>query len=379
MIVQMETGIREDDPQTQEVVRVAQELGLNPRIEVNKGAQYEVTEVHLLDGEVQTRTIPEHVFRLLTGVNDVRRVTPSRVSLAANGGAMAHQISLGSIEVGKGLPCQLIAGPCAVDQHIEELVERLVEDHGIKLIRGGCWKPRSQPDSFIGYGKEAVAWLLAAAKKYSVEAVFLEVMDETHLNDVSAICDQVGYQGVIVLWVGARTENQNLLVKLGRQTRFPVMLKNPLEGSFGDWIKRAEFVLAGENHYGPDGQLIVEKSLAQGNDQILLCSRGVAERGDGRVYRFDPHHHWIQIARQGFWPPVGVDPSHSAGTMKDDLVLTNLEAALIYKPDFVLLEVYFDSEKGYRPLVDGQQAVPLSRLHQVRAMITEHNRRHFPV
>ena len=312
----------------------------------------------------------------MSGVDNVRRVTPSKVSLASNGSS-AHRISLGSIEIGQGLPCQLISGPCTVDEHIDGLVGSLVEDHGIKLIRGGCWKPRSSPHSFPGYGKEAVKWFLTAAKKYKVEAVFTEVMDETHLNDVIEICDEVGYEGVVVLWVGARTQNINLLFKLGRQTRFPVMLKNGLTGSFDDWITRAEFVVAGETHFGNGGELIAERSLSQGNDQIVLCSRGVQEEGTSGVYRFAPNHHWIHVAKKRCWAPVGVDPSHSAGTTEDDLVLFNLAAAMIYHPDFALVETYYDESSGHTPLCDAQQAVPLAEIHKFQSLIKAHNNTQF--
>src|SRR3989338_10400148 len=120
-----------------------------------------------------------------------------------------------------------------------------------------------------------------------------------------------------------------LLRKVGRQREFPVMLKNPIGArSVADWAERAAFVLAGETHFDESGALIADQSLSQGNDQILLCARGVKEDDAESRYRFDPRHHWISTAREKYWPPVGVDPSHSAGALVDDLVLKNLEAAL---------------------------------------------------
>jgi len=374
MIIQMDPGIGKEHSLTQAVVALAQELGADTTVHETAGTGTMVAEVYLLDGKNRACTLPEHSFRQMSGVCQVRRVTPSAVSLVANG-SKPHHINLGTFEIGNDLPCCLIAGPCTVDRHIDELVGRLV-DNGIRLIRGGCWKPRSNAWSFPGFGKKAVQWLLAAAQKHGVEAVFLEVLDETHLLDVQQIQRQVGYQGKIVLWVGARTDNQNLLRKLGRQKDFSVMIKNPLQArSIAEWANKAEFVIAGERNFNDDGQLIAEESLKQGNDQIMLCSRGVDSDDEDSSYRFEPRHSWITAAREKFWAPVGVDPSHSAGTMKKDLVLHNLQAALIHQPAFALVETYFGDER--KPLCDADQALPLARLPEVITMINQHNQAHF--
>ena len=375
MVVQMTAGISEKDERTLAVAQAAVRLGLKPDIRLITGTETSVVSVWLLDGEkVRACTIPEHTFRVMPGVDSVRRVTPSAVDLAINGGVINHRIKLGEIEVGNDLPCLLIAGPCTVDRNIDELVGALVQS-GIRHIRGGCWKPRSNAVSFPGFGKRAVGWFMEAAAKYSVSTIFIEVIDETHLIDVQQIQQEVGYAGQVVVWVGARTSNQNLLRKLGCQKRYPVMIKNPVRArSIREWINLAEFVIAGERHFDEEGSLIAERSLVQGNDQILLCSRGVEHNDEESPFRFAPCHEWITAVRRRYWPTVGVDPSHSAGTMLDDLVLRNLEAALVHQPAFAIVEVYFDGQRG---LCDADQAVPLCRLHEVQAMIAHHNQRHY--
>ncbi|MFH1392405.1 MAG: hypothetical protein ABIG90_01850 [bacterium] len=375
MIIQMQVGIGVEDARTQAIKSIAEKQGLKTEIRATRGREASVTEVYLIDGEqVEACTIPEHVFRQMLGVERVNRVTPSRISLVVNRGTDAYRIQLGSVQIGKGLPCQLIAGPCAVDVHIDELVGRLVVEHNITKIRGGCWKPRSSPYSFPGFGKKAVSWFLKAAKQYAVEVVFIEVMDETHIGDIQEIRNVVGYDGQIVLWIGARSYNPVLLQKLGRQWEFAVMIKNPIRArSVGEWIKLAEFVLAGERHYDNQGKLIPEQSLEQGNDQIMLCSRGVEQDDVESAYRFDPRHHWIRTVHDRYWVPCGLDPSHSAGTMQNDLVLVNLKAGLLEMPDFVFLETYFDNADNRQALCDSQQAVPLARLSEVQTIIAEHN------
>lgn len=379
MIVLMQAQVGKDDARTQEVVRVAEELGLQVEVTTISGTIAEITEVHLKDGEtVPACSVPGHVFRQLKGVDRVNRVTPSRISLVANGDFAHHYVEIGSVKIGKGLPCRLIAGSCTVDRHIDDLVARLVHKHGITRIRGGCWKPRSDALSFPGFGERAVNWFLKAAQLNGVESVFIEVMDSRHISVIREIRGKVGYRGQIVLWVGARTHNPDLMQVLGRQLEFPVMIKNPIRMTrIGEWIGQAERVAAGERHFDDSGSLIPEQSLSQGNDRILLCSRGVQEDDPDSIYRFAPRHHVISAIHKRYWPPVGVDPNHSAGTMEDDLVLTNLEAALIHKPDFVMLEVYFDDDDDRKALCDARQAVPLSRLHEVQKMLAGHNRKHF--
>lgn len=371
MVVQMSAGKMAKDPETEAVISLAMQLGLQTKVNTTKGTGSTVTEVYLLDDTARACTLPEHIFRQLPYVDIVRRVTPSAVSLAVNGHA-GHSIQVGSMRIGNNQPCVLIAGPCAVDKRVGDLAEG-VRSIGCSILRGGCWKPRSNPYSFPGFGKKAVRWLLQAAKAHAFDGVCIEVIDETHLVDVTRIADEVGYEGTIILWVGARTDNQILLRKLGRQRRFPIMLKNPIRmRTIDEWIDRAAFVIAGEVHFDESGKLIPELSTEQGNDQILLCSRGVEHTDEKSLYRFDPHHEVIASVRRRYWTPVGVDPSHSAGTMQDDLVLRNLQTALIQEPAFALIETYFNECNG---LCDAKQAIPLSRMHEVVDMLEQHNRR----
>ena len=375
MIIQMEVGLAADTEEVRRVMREAQDYGLIAIPQENQGTNFCIVQIHLQDGKTKARTIPEFAFCNLPGVANIIRVTPSAISISANGTGKSHCIKLGSSSIGHGFPCQLIAGPCTVDQHIDKIIGRLVE-MGITYIRGGCWKPRSDPFSFPGFGKKGVRWLLEAAKNHNVEAVFTEVIDSTHISDIEKIQKETGYEGKIVLWVGARPSNPTLMQKLSRQKQFPVMVKNGIrDRSVAEWVARAEPLLVGEKHWDEDGQFIEALSLGQGNDQILLCLRGVENTDPQSTFRFAPNHEWISVARaRKYWAPIGVDPSHSAGTMENDLVILNLESALVHKPDFVLLETYFDPHEG-KALCDAKQAVPLSRMAEVQKIVASHNKK----
>lgn len=371
MIVHMEVGIGQESVEVQRVVEVAERYGLKTETRTKEGTIHTATLVYLLDGTTQACTIGEYVFRQMPGISSVVRVTPSRVSIVANGAY--HRVHIGSVEIGKGLPCQVIAGPCVVDRHIDEIVGELAR-YGVTTIRGGCWKPRSDPHSFPGFGKKAVKWLLSAAHRYGISAVFTEVMDETHINDIREIRREVGYDGDIVLWVGARTYNPNLFAKLGRQREFGVMIKNPLRAeSVEEMARIAEFILAGELHFDENGSLIKDQSLTAGNDRLLLCCRGVEHRDSKSPYRFLPHHHWIEAAKNAYWTPVGFDPSHSAGTMRNDMVLRNLQDGLRYDPAFAIVEIGYPTGDSRRPLCDAEQAIPLDRISEVLSIVRNHN------
>lgn len=380
MIIQMQTNIVQDDPRVGAVVEKAKSYKVQPEVRGELGARYGVVEIHLKDGEkTKTSSLSEHIFSQMPGVAAVHRVTPPKITLAANGTADAKHVKLGPNNVvGAGLPSRVVAGPCTVDQHVIGVIEKLAE-LGITMVRGGCWKPRSQPYSFPGHGEQGVRWLLKAAKEYRMEAVFIEVIESAHIAVVSRVKAEVGYAGTVVLWVGARTQNSILLTELGKQHEFPVMLKNSISATgVQNLFERAEWVLAGSNYWNNDGTLSVKRSMLPGNDNLILCLRGTEKTDPLSPYRFQPNHGWAETLRTRSWAPIAIDPSHSAGTMANDLVLKNLAMALQYDIDLVMVEGGYPAngfgEDGFRGLCDVEQSIPLERMGEVIAMVERHNR-----
>lgn len=378
MIIQMHAGIRKEDPRVTEAMNKARAYGLKPKVSMVEGSHYEVVEIYLKDGSMQTSALSDHLFSALPGVETIRRVVPPKVTLFKNGDRDGKHFALGSTTIGAKLPCRLVAGPCTVDTNITEIAQKL-KHLGITMIRGGCWKPRSRPYSMPGYGENAVRWLLEAARNAGMEAVFTEVMESEQIATVRRIQRETGYQGTIVLWVGARTENSLLLAALGKQYDFPVMLKNGLcAKGVGNLFERAEWVLAGPMRWNRDGSLDANASMEAGNDKVILCLRGTEKTDPQSAYRFHPNHDWAETLRANSWAPIAIDPSHSAGTMKDDLVLKNLRAALQHDIDLIMLEGGYPASgfgtNGFRGLCDNEQSVPFERFPEVLAMIDEHNR-----
>ncbi|MDP3982173.1 MAG: hypothetical protein Q8P70_01325, partial [bacterium] len=77
-----------------------------------------------------------------------------------------------------------------------------------------------------------------------------------------------------------------------------------------------------------------------------------------------------------YWTPVGFDPSHSAGTMRNDFVLRNLQDGLRYNPAFAMIEVGYPTRDSRRPLCDAEQAIPLDRLSEALDIVVGHNLKH---
>ncbi len=365
MIVIMQAGIPMDDPRVKAVLETAKTHGLRPVPRLYKGTDLTVVEIQLRNEKAKTSSLRESIF-MLDGVDTVHRVN-QRLKVS-------RVIQLEPFfTVGKNNPCALVVGPCTVDEHIFEIAGNL-KKLGIQAMRGGCWKPRSSPYSFRGYGDKALRWILEAATKHEIEAVFTEVMLPEHIHIASAIKKEVGYKGTVVLWVGASTESDFLLDALGHQNEFPVMLKNnKRDKGIQSLIKNAERVHTGWTEgETPD----VENGLL-GNDRILFCLRGTERSGDASGYRNDPNHHWVRSLRDACDAPVVIDPSHSAGTMKNDLVLLNCKSALLHDPDLIMVEGGYPAKgfkDGFRGYCDVDQSIPLERLPEVITMVNEHNR-----
>lgn len=372
MLVIMEPGITKKDRRVTAVVDKATGYGLRTRVSETRGEHHLLTEVYLLDGErVRSCQYPEHNFRM-AGVSDVRRITPCIVGPAADRHDPLH-VSLGPMTaIGQGLPCVPIIGPCTVDREVKSILSHLAA-LGIRQTRGGCWKPRSNALSFRGFGRKAVEWLLDAAGETAMEAVFIEVLESKHIAAVKQIKHRVGYGGVVVLWVGARSAgNTELVASLGEQRDFPVLIKNGIhERGVKEMLTRVNFVNLGPMHWDEDGTLNAERSRAPGQHEVMLCMRGTEQRDPDSPFRFSPNHAWIETAHEKWFGPVGVDPSHSAGTMENDLVLRNLQSALPYRPDFALIEGGYDRPRA--GFCDAEQSVPIQRIEEVLAILEEHN------
>jgi 3-deoxy-7-phosphoheptulonate synthase len=235
-------------------------------------------------------------------------------------------------------PFALIAGPCTVESREQTLQSaEAVRDAGATMFRGGAYKPRTSPYAFQGLGQEGLR-LLAEAKRVTGLPVVTECMDVRDLDQVLEVAD--------VVQIGARNmQNYALLTEVGRSER-PAMIKRGFSSTLDELLLAAEYV------------------LKEGNDQVILCERGI--RTFETAYRFTLDLAAVPVLKERTHLPVIVDPSHAAG--RRELVAPLARAAAAIGADGVMVEVHPDPA---RAICDGAQSLPTGALaefaEQVRA------------
>jgi 3-deoxy-7-phosphoheptulonate synthase len=206
-----------------------------------------------------------------------------------------------------------------------------VEAAGCPVLRGGAFKPRTSPYSFQGLGHEGVRLLAENAAKHGLAAVS-EVMDAADLDG--------HFDGIALLQVGARNmQNFTLLKALAKSGR-PVLLKRGFAATIDEWLLAAEYLLEG------------------GNDQVILCERGIRTFEPATRNTLDLSA--VVIAKQRTHLPVIVDPSHAAG--RRDLVIPLSFAAAACGADGLLVEVHPNPSEA---LCDGAQALEPADLFEL--------------
>ncbi len=218
----------------------------------------------------------------------------------------------------------IIAGPCTVEDRASLLeVARAVKEAGGVGLRGGAFKPRTNPYSFQGLAEQGLEYLAEAGEATGL-AVVTEVMAPRQVPLVGRYAD--------VLQVGARNmQNYDLLRAVGEQPR-PVLLKRGLAARVDEWLLAAEYI------------------LSRGNENVILCERGVRTFEDHT--RFTLSLSVVPHLKSLTHLPVIVDPSH--GTGRHELVEPMARAAVACGADGLLVEVHENPEKA---VLDGAQSV----------------------
>jgi 3-deoxy-7-phosphoheptulonate synthase len=232
-----------------------------------------------------------------------------------------HRISIGGVTLGEEL--FIIAGTCTIDPKNPNYfyeTAAAVKDAGAHMIRGGVWKPRTNPYTFQGDVK-SLDILLEGARRTGLP-VDTEVMEEAHIKlalDAGVTCLQVGARNAL---------NYSLLRAIGRavaERDTTVLLKRSMHmGTINEFISAAEYI------------------AAFGNPNVILCPRGTAPALDG--YRNHPDESITPLLKEKTWAPVVVDPSHSVG--KASYVPSCALAAVAYGADGLCIEAHVSPSHG---------------------------------
>ncbi|MFL9836228.1 bifunctional 3-deoxy-7-phosphoheptulonate synthase/chorismate mutase [Flavobacterium sp. ST-75] len=257
-------------------------------------------------------------------VKDIHRVSDQYKLVSRKWKTNYTSINLGNDVYIGGKEKTIIAGPCSIEseKQAESIAEHLSQQ-GIKIMRGGVFKPRSSPYAFRGLGIEGMKLFHNACKKRGIK-IITEVMQASQIEEL--------YPYIDIFQVGARnSQNYNLLDALGKSDK-PVMIKRGISGSIDELLYSAEYV------------------FSAGNEDIILCERGIRTFETSYRNTFDINA--IQVLKDKTHLPVLADPSHGVGIR--DYVPGIALAAIVSGADGVIYEVHPTPEKA---LSDGQQTL----------------------
>jgi 3-deoxy-7-phosphoheptulonate synthase len=231
--------------------------------------------------------------------------------------------SIGDVVIGGGKPV-VIAGPCAIESREQYFaVAQEVQRRGVKILRGGAFKPRTSPHAFQGLGEEGLE-LIREVRQATGLLIVTEAMDTETVDKVVEVCD--------IIQIGARNmANFSLLKKVGKIGK-PVLLKRGYMATIDEFVLAAEYL------------------TKEGDQQIILCERGIRTFETRTRNTLDLSA--VPLLKMLTPHPVFVDPSHSTG--RGDLVIPMTRAALAAGADGVMVEVHPNPRKA---LCDGLQSL----------------------
>lgn len=330
MIITMTETATENE--ISEVVKHLKASEFEPRISQNgrvhiaalgKGKSEEIETLRQLSS-VAVIAKPEHPFILASW-----QMKPER-----------SIVRVKSVEIG-GEKAVVIAGPCSVES-LEQTIStaRFVAANGAVMLRGGAYKPRTSPYEFQGLGIEALKILRQAGDETGLPIV-TEVMSEEDVATVGEYAD--------MFQVGARNmQNFALLRKLAK-TNLPILLKRGASATIKEWLLAAEYLLAG------------------GNENVVLCERGIKTFETATRNTLDLAA--VALVKQLSHLPVIVDPSHATGIRS--LVAPCARAAIAIGADGVIVEVHPNPAVA---LSDGAQSLTFDNFAAMTELIGQPTR-----
>ena len=241
------------------------------------------------------------------------------------------EIKVGDNVIG-GKKLAIIAGPCSVESKEQILdIAKSVKSAGATFLRGGAFKPRTSPYSFQGLEDEGIE-LLKEARKITGLPIITELTSLQHLDEF--------VENVDIIQVGARNmQNYDMLKQLGK-TNKPILLKRGLASTIEEFLLSAEYIMAG------------------GNDNVILCERGI--RTFEHYTRNTLDISSIPIIKKLSHLPIIVDPSHASGIWW--LIEPLSKAAIAAGADGLIIEVHNQPENA---LSDGDQSIKPKRFEEL--------------
>lgn len=345
MLVILEPNITEDSHDFQFTWNYLHDL---PNIEVRKhlvkGNLQTLTEVYLIG---DTKRLNKRDIEALPGVERAIRITePYRILGRHHDDHRATGFEYKGLRFDQD-SFHVFAGLCAVDTpaHVEEMLQA-VKANGLTCTRMGAYKPRTNPYSFQGHGKDCLPYVFELAGKYDIKIISMEVTHESHIAEIKHALDEAGNPTGIMFQIGTRnTQNFELLKAVGRQQEHPVLFKRGFGITMTESLNAAEYL------------------ASEGNSNVIFCLRGMKTSFSAPHRNLVDFAHVPAIKRQTRMP-VCIDPTHSVGSRDraPDGILDLFHATaqgIIAGANMVLVEFHPCPSKA---LCDGPQALLLEEM-----------------
>ena len=314
------------------------------RVHQETGDQQLLTEIYLIG---DTASLVTDEMRTLPAVERVVRISEEyRILGRHHDDTRPTYFDYNGVRFGQD-NLNVFAGLCAVNtpEHVEAMM-RALQANGQVCTRMGAYKPRTNPYSFQGHGKSCLPYVFELAGKYGIRVIAMEVTHEVHVEEIHAALEDAGNPTGVLLQIGTRnTQNFELLKYVGRQRRFPVLLKRGFGITLEESINAAEYL------------------ASEGNRNVVFGLRGM------KTNMGDPHRNFVDFAhvpvvKRLTRMPVCIDPSHSVGSrdMAPDGILDVMHVTaqgVIAGANMILADFHPEPAAA---LVDGPQALTLDEL-----------------
>lgn len=262
-------------------------------------------------------------IRIQPGVREIIHVTQPYKLVNREFHPEDSIIDVGGVKIG-GPELVVMAGPCSVESRDQcMIIAEGVAEAGATIFRGGAYKPRTSPYAFQGLGEEGLKILAEVREKFGL-LIVTEALDVENLDLVADYAD--------IIQLGARNmQNYSLLKKAGRVKK-PILLKRGMSATLEELLMAAEYI------------------LAEGNQQVILCERGVRTFADHTRNTLDLSA--VPFVKRNSHLPIITDPSHGTGIRQKVLPLSR--ASIAVGADGLIIEVHHDPASA---LSDGPQAI----------------------
>ena len=316
--------------QVEHVAELVREMGLKDHV-------IEGTDLTVVAVIGDDRKKDRGAFESIPGVDRVVPILASYKIAARESKKTKTKVAIGPSCIVGGEVIQIIAGPCSVENE-EQIMQtaRAVKAAGATALRGGAFKPRTNPYSFQGLGEEGLK-LLAAARAETGLAVVTEVLTP---SEVDLVCEYAD-----CLQIGTRNaQNFKLLEAVGKQNK-PVIFKRGMSMTIDEYLQAAEYI------------------LYLGNANVILCERGIRTFEDHTRNTLSLSA--VPELQYRSHLPVIIDPSQGTGYAR--LVSAMCRAAVAAGADALLIEAHVDPEHA---MTDGAQSITPDTLTELIASLS---------